>query len=54
MLADKCIMYKNYPTWVTVPRREKKAFLQTHNLVVDAFVKRADDAASSAVFGSSR
>ena len=26
------------PTWATVPRREKKAFLQTHNLVVDAFV----------------
>ena len=25
------------PTWETVPRREKKAFLQTHNFVVDAF-----------------
>ena len=25
------------PTWTTVPRREKKVFLQTNNLVVDAF-----------------
>ena len=25
------------PTWSTVPRREKKVFLQTHDLVVDAF-----------------
>ena len=26
------------PTWSTVPRREKKVFLQTQNLVVDAFL----------------
>ena len=25
------------PTWSTVPRREKKVFLEIHNLVVDAF-----------------
>ena len=25
------------PTWETVPRKEKKASLQTHNFVVDAF-----------------
>lgn len=26
------------PLWITVPRRDKKAFLQTNNLVVDAFI----------------
>ena len=26
------------PSWITVPRRDKKAFLQTNNLVVDAFI----------------
>jgi hypothetical protein len=26
------------PTWLTVPRRENKMFLQTQNLVVDAFL----------------
>ena len=48
------------PTWETVPRRQKKAFLQTHNFVVDAFEidKRWDleeltiDAISSAVFSN--
>ena len=26
------------PLWITIPRRDKKAFLQTNNLVIDTFI----------------